>query len=82
MIFQSGKKEEIEKKVNDITMFIRLWTRYILKSCCFVKKALLMACCAMGGILSLGPNNTQTRFFLDSHSFSESFGFTEEEVNF
>jgi hypothetical protein len=82
MIFEEGEKEEIQKNIRQINWVIRDWTREILKSCRFVKKALLMACCAMGGILSLGANNVQIRSFLDSHSFSESFGFTEDEVKF
>lgn len=48
--------------------------------CPFVKKALIMPYCAMGSILSLGANNIQQRHFLDSHSYSESVGFTEQEV--
>lgn len=82
MIFKKGKKEEIEKNIEQINEFIRDWARQILKHCRFVQKKLLMACCVMGGLLSLGANNVQTRSFLDSHSFSESFGFTNDEVKF
>ncbi|XP_023239700.1 uncharacterized protein LOC111638258 [Centruroides sculpturatus] len=80
LIFQKGEKQKLYQNIIKISGFLRLWTRSLLKECQFVKKVLVTSCVAIVGTLSLGANNIQFRLFLDSHYFSEAFGFTEDEV--